>query len=233
MLCKEVCTKSIENYGIKQFESHSQSANGLKRPFGVKNDKYGPCRGADFYKMIPCPGVGILRMIPCSAARSRTEKYMNTSPGLWRVLPAEVLLPFMNGDFLGDDLEVFGKAATLLLFAKSLLCCPADKRVPASQCTGTFIRLLFNIRSVRKDGQEDIKSFHNDRKLFWVIMRDQNLKFLPAYFKEILLPRVLCWHAPISDCRKIRVGFRRDRGGGRRLQILTVSIDPIENIDFG
>ena len=34
----------------KRFESHSQSANGLKRPFGVKNDKYGPCHGADFYK---------------------------------------------------------------------------------------------------------------------------------------------------------------------------------------
>ena len=32
------------------FESHSQSANGLKRSFGVKNDKYGPCHGADFYK---------------------------------------------------------------------------------------------------------------------------------------------------------------------------------------
>ena len=34
----------------EQFESHSQSANGLKRPFGVKNDTYGPCHGADFYK---------------------------------------------------------------------------------------------------------------------------------------------------------------------------------------
>ena len=34
----------------KRFESHSQSANGLKRPFGVKNDKYGPCNGADFYE---------------------------------------------------------------------------------------------------------------------------------------------------------------------------------------
>ena len=33
-----------------RFESHSQIANGLKRPFGVKNDKYGPCHGADFYK---------------------------------------------------------------------------------------------------------------------------------------------------------------------------------------
>ena len=34
----------------KRFESHTQSANGLERPFGVKNDKYGPCHGADFYK---------------------------------------------------------------------------------------------------------------------------------------------------------------------------------------
>ena len=34
----------------KRFESHSQSANGLKRPFRVKNDKYGPCHGAKFYK---------------------------------------------------------------------------------------------------------------------------------------------------------------------------------------
>ena len=45
--------KSIDKCGIlpsKQFESHSQSANGLKRPFGVKNDKYGPCHGVDFYK---------------------------------------------------------------------------------------------------------------------------------------------------------------------------------------
>ena len=67
----------------KQFESHSQSANGIKRPFGVKNDNYGPCHGADFTKMIPCPGVGILKMIPCSAARPRTEKYMSTSPGLY------------------------------------------------------------------------------------------------------------------------------------------------------
>ena len=33
-----------------QFESHSQSANDLKRPFGVQNDKYGTCHGADFYK---------------------------------------------------------------------------------------------------------------------------------------------------------------------------------------
>ena len=34
----------------KRFESHSESANGLKRPFGVKNDKYGPCHRADLYK---------------------------------------------------------------------------------------------------------------------------------------------------------------------------------------
>ena len=53
LLCKEICTKSIENVEIlpsKRFESHSQGANGLKRPFGVKNDKYGPCHGANFYK---------------------------------------------------------------------------------------------------------------------------------------------------------------------------------------
>ena len=29
-----------------------------------------------FTKMIPCLGVGILEMIPCSAARPRTEKYI-------------------------------------------------------------------------------------------------------------------------------------------------------------
>ena len=34
----------------KRLESHSQSENGLKRPFGVKNDKYGPCHAADFYQ---------------------------------------------------------------------------------------------------------------------------------------------------------------------------------------
>ena len=34
----------------KRFESHSQSANGLERPYEVKNDKHGPCHGADFYK---------------------------------------------------------------------------------------------------------------------------------------------------------------------------------------
>ena len=34
----------------KRFESYSQSENGLKRPFGVKNDRYGPCHGADFYE---------------------------------------------------------------------------------------------------------------------------------------------------------------------------------------
>ena len=52
MLCKEIYTKSIEIVEIlpsKRFESHSQNANGLKRPFGVKNDKYGPCHGADLY----------------------------------------------------------------------------------------------------------------------------------------------------------------------------------------
>ena len=34
----------------KRFQSHSQSVDGLKRPIGVKNDKYGPCHGADLYK---------------------------------------------------------------------------------------------------------------------------------------------------------------------------------------
>ena len=48
----------------KRLESHSESENGLKRPFGVKNDKYGPCHGADFYE----------------TARPRTEKYMSTHP---------------------------------------------------------------------------------------------------------------------------------------------------------
>ena len=45
--------KSIEIVVIlpsKRFESHSQSGNRLKRPFGVKNDKYRPYHGADFYK---------------------------------------------------------------------------------------------------------------------------------------------------------------------------------------
>ena len=35
----------------KRFESHLQSQYGLKRPFRLKNDKYGPCRGADFYEI--------------------------------------------------------------------------------------------------------------------------------------------------------------------------------------
>ena len=35
---------------VDKNESHSHSENGLKRPFGVKNDKYGPCHGADFYE---------------------------------------------------------------------------------------------------------------------------------------------------------------------------------------
>ena len=34
----------------KRFESHSQSANGPKRSFGVKSDKYGSCQGANFFK---------------------------------------------------------------------------------------------------------------------------------------------------------------------------------------
>ena len=42
-------SKNVEILPSKRFESHSQSANGLKRSFGVKNDKYGPCHGADFY----------------------------------------------------------------------------------------------------------------------------------------------------------------------------------------
>ena len=41
---------NVEILPSRQFESHSQNANGQKRPFGVKNDKYGPCHGADFYK---------------------------------------------------------------------------------------------------------------------------------------------------------------------------------------
>ena len=43
-------SKIVEILPSNRFESHSQSANGLQRPFGVKNDKYGPCHGADFYK---------------------------------------------------------------------------------------------------------------------------------------------------------------------------------------
>ena len=77
----------MEILSSKRFESHSQSANGIKRPFGVKNDIYEPCHGADFTKMIPCPGVGILKMIPCSAARPHTVKYISTSPGLGSVVP--------------------------------------------------------------------------------------------------------------------------------------------------
>ena len=48
--CVRNLSKNVEIFPSKRFESHSQSANGLKRPFGVKNDKYGPCHGADFYK---------------------------------------------------------------------------------------------------------------------------------------------------------------------------------------
>ena len=40
----------MEILSSKRFQSHPQNANGLKQPFGVKNDKYGPCHGADFYK---------------------------------------------------------------------------------------------------------------------------------------------------------------------------------------
>ena len=43
-------SKNVEILPSKRPESHSQSENGLKRPFGVKNDNYGPYHGADFYK---------------------------------------------------------------------------------------------------------------------------------------------------------------------------------------
>ena len=43
-------SQNVEILPSKLFESHSQSANGLKRSFGVKNDKCLPCHGADFYK---------------------------------------------------------------------------------------------------------------------------------------------------------------------------------------
>ena len=43
-------SKNVEILPSKRLESHWQSENGLKRPFGVKNDKYGPCHGADFYE---------------------------------------------------------------------------------------------------------------------------------------------------------------------------------------
>ena len=65
-------------FPTNQIESHSQSANGLKRPFAVKNKKYGPCYGADFYnKMTSCPGVG---MIHFSAARPGIDKYKSIPP---------------------------------------------------------------------------------------------------------------------------------------------------------
>ena len=54
---------------ILRFESHSQSANGLERPFGVKNDKYGLCHGADFCKNDTLSRSRNPEMIPCSAAR--------------------------------------------------------------------------------------------------------------------------------------------------------------------
>ena len=68
----------MEILPFKRFASHSQSANGLKPPFGVKNDKYGPYHGADIYKNDTLSR--ILKMIPCSAARPRTEIHMSTPP---------------------------------------------------------------------------------------------------------------------------------------------------------
>ena len=69
---KEICKKSIEIVEIlpsKRSESYLQRANGLKRPFGVKNDKCGPRHGADFLqKWYHPPGVGILKMIYMSPA---------------------------------------------------------------------------------------------------------------------------------------------------------------------
>ena len=54
MPCKETfvrnVSKKVEILPSKQFEWQSQSSDGLKRPFGANNDKYGPCLGADFYK---------------------------------------------------------------------------------------------------------------------------------------------------------------------------------------
>ena len=43
-------SKNLEISPFKWFESHSQNANGLKRPFGVKNNKYGPCHRIILYK---------------------------------------------------------------------------------------------------------------------------------------------------------------------------------------
>ena len=44
-------SKNVETLPSKRLESHSQSEKGLlKGPFRVKNDKYGPCHGADFYE---------------------------------------------------------------------------------------------------------------------------------------------------------------------------------------
>ena len=43
-------SKDVEILPSKRLESHSQSENGLKLPFGVKNDKYETCHGADSYE---------------------------------------------------------------------------------------------------------------------------------------------------------------------------------------
>ena len=58
----------------KRFKSYSRSPSGLQRRFGVKHDKYEPCRGADVYKNgNGILGVGILKMMPCSAAHPHIE----------------------------------------------------------------------------------------------------------------------------------------------------------------
>ena len=42
-------SKNEEILPSRRYESYLQSANGLKRPFGVKNDRYGPCNGTNCY----------------------------------------------------------------------------------------------------------------------------------------------------------------------------------------
>ena len=64
----------------KQFESHSQSANGLKRPFGIKNYKFGPCHGADFYKNDTLSRSRNPENDTLFSGTSPYRKYMSTPP---------------------------------------------------------------------------------------------------------------------------------------------------------
>ena len=42
--------ENMEILPSKRFKSYSRSTNNLHRLFGVKNDNYGPCLAANFYK---------------------------------------------------------------------------------------------------------------------------------------------------------------------------------------